>query len=222
MLLAYLTYGRNTIRGKTFRTYLTFQISGSPFSSFLSQVPPVTAVTHSPSPCEDGKLQQRGNDGHAARPGRSGTGRYIQLWPPMQRGPTGNPNFFVTSWCSIIPASVGRTKGRRGGHSATWAPYWVTFWVMALSCLGRVRNSRRWLVRRRWNTDRRQPKDAVSWWLVAHAQNDFQSVGTLCRVLRSLCLPGTFITNQYLFQYPVTYAPTGQHSDSTHMTQTNF
>ncbi|KAK3354498.1 hypothetical protein B0H65DRAFT_437844 [Neurospora tetraspora] len=36
----------------------------------------------------------------------------------MQRGPTGNPNFSVTSWCSIIPASVGRTKGLRGGHSA--------------------------------------------------------------------------------------------------------
>ncbi|EGO51832.1 hypothetical protein NEUTE1DRAFT_113864 [Neurospora tetrasperma FGSC 2508] len=35
----------------------------------------------------------------------------------MQRGPTGHSNVSATLWCSIIRASVGRTKGR-GGHSA--------------------------------------------------------------------------------------------------------
>ncbi|KAK3489110.1 uncharacterized protein B0T23DRAFT_406371 [Neurospora hispaniola] len=92
----------------------------------------------------------------------------------------GPSNVSATLWCSIIRASVGRTKGR-GGHSALSANS-----DSKLARSGNVLGA--WLVVS-WpsfvvipgggrygvgTSTGRQPEDAISWWLVAHAENDSQ------------------------------------------------
>ncbi|EGZ78159.1 hypothetical protein NEUTE2DRAFT_135189 [Neurospora tetrasperma FGSC 2509] len=90
----------------------------------------------------------------------------------------GHSNVSATLWCSIIRASVGRTKDR-GGHSALSANS-----DSKLARSGNVLGA--WLVVS-WpsfvvipgggrygvgTSTGRQPEDAISWWLVAHAEND--------------------------------------------------
>lgn len=100
---------------------------------------------------------------------------------------------YTTLWCSIIRASVGRTKSR-GGHSALSANsdsklarsgnVLGTWLVVSWRSFAVIPGGGRYGV---GTSTGRQPEDAISWWLVAHAENDSQYVGTLC-VFSGLCV----------------------------------